>query len=111
MRTEGIKVKLIVPFYYDKPDKNGNIYTREVILKALRDAEPPVPIHYCDDNYDICIGLTDRYMSFNEDTVNNRFLVTINGTIGYGGTNENVIIDKDTKVITDFVISSIGLSI
>ena len=30
MRTENIKVAITIPIPYDKPDKNGNIYTKEV---------------------------------------------------------------------------------
>ena len=34
MRTENIKATITIPIPYDKPDKNGNIYTKEAVEKA-----------------------------------------------------------------------------
>ena len=33
MRTDNIKVTITIPIPYDKPDKNGNIYTEEAVEK------------------------------------------------------------------------------
>ena len=33
MRTDNIKVTITIPIPYNKPDKNGNIYTEEAVEK------------------------------------------------------------------------------
>ena len=35
MRTDNIKVTITIPIPYNKPDKNGNIYTEEAVEKAM----------------------------------------------------------------------------
>ena len=35
MREENIKVKITIPFPFDKPDKNGNIYSEEAVKNAV----------------------------------------------------------------------------
>ena len=35
MRTENIEVKITIPIPFNKPDKNGVVYTEEAISKAV----------------------------------------------------------------------------
>ena len=48
MRTDNIKVTTTIQIPYDKPDKNGNIYTKEAVEKAVNNLRKNLPIIFRD---------------------------------------------------------------
>ena len=113
MRTENIKVKITIPIPYDKPDKNGNIYTEEAVEKAVSNLHKNLPIIYR-DNESVIDGVVIGATTGNSHLVSWDFEnqicnLTIDGTIFNGGAEVEVNETKDGKV-TDFKIVSIGIS-
>ena len=110
MRTENIKVKITIPIPYDKPDKNGNIYTKEAVEKAVNNLHKNLPIIFRDESEEKVIGATtgDSHIA-TWDFENQVRKVTIEGAVFYGGTECIINKIKDGK-ITDFEIVGIGLS-
>lgn len=110
MRTENIKVKITIPIPYDKPDKNGNIYTKEAVEKAVNNLYKNLPIIFRDESEENVIGaiIGDSHIAL-WDTENQVCAITVDGKIFFGGTECVVNEMKDGKVI-DFSIVRIGLS-
>jgi hypothetical protein len=113
MRTDNIKVTITIPIPYNKPDKNGNVYTEEAVENAVNHLHKNLPIIYRDNENEIdgkVIGTTtgDSHIA-TWDFENQVCKVTIDGAIFYGGTECLVNEIKDGKV-TDFEIVGIGLS-
>lgn len=110
MRTENIGVKITIPIPYDQPDKNGNIYTKEAVEKAVNNLRKNLPIVFRDESKEKVIGTTtgDSHIT-TWDFENQICKVTIDGVVFYGGTECIVNEIKDGK-ITDFEIVGIGLS-
>ena len=50
MRTDNIKVTTTIQIPYDKPDKNGNIYTKEAVEKAVNNLRKNLPIIFRDES-------------------------------------------------------------
>ena len=114
MREENIKVKITIPFPFDKPDKNGNIYSEEAVKNAVNNLSKGLPIIYRDnESYSDgkIIGNTtgeSHIVTYNfDDQICN---VTVDGIIYAGGTS-CVVNEINEKVITDFRITGIGLSL
>ena len=113
MRTENIKVKITIPIPFDKPDKNGVIYTKEAVEKVVNNLYKNLPIIYRDNDYraeGVVIGtVTDDSHIATWDFENHICKMTVNGEIFFGGTECIVNEMKDGKV-TDFSIVGLGLS-
>ena len=113
MRTENMNVKLTIPIPIEKPDKNGNVYTKEAIENAVNNLHTNLPIIYKDnenENEDKVIGITTGTSHIvTWDSENQVCKVTIDGVVFYGGTECIVSKIKEGKV-ADFRITSIGLS-
>ena len=109
MRTENIKVAITIPIPYNKPDKNGNIYTEEAVEKAVNNLRKNLPIIFRDKSEEKVIGTTtgDSHIA-TWDFENQVCKLTVDGDVFFGGTECKVDI-KDGK-ITDFTITGIGLS-
>ena len=109
MRTDNIKVTITIPIPYDKPDKNGNIYTKEAVEKAVNNLHKNLPIIFRDESEEKVIGTTtgDSHIA-TWDFENQVCKLTVDGEVFFGGTECTVDI-KDGK-ITDFTITGIGLS-
>ena len=109
MRTENIKVAITIPIPYDKPDKNGNIYTKEAVEKAVNNLHKNLPIIFRDESEEKVIGATtgDSHIA-TWDFENQVCKLTVDGEVFFGGTECTVDI-KNGK-ITDFTITGIGLS-
>lgn len=111
MRVENIKVKLTIPIPFDKPDKNGVMYTKEAVENAVNNLRKNIPIVYGDSETDkSIIGTTtgDSHI-VTWDFENQICKMTVNGVIFYSGAELIVNEMKDNK-ITDFEIISVGLS-
>lgn len=116
MRLSNIKVRLSLVIPFGHPDKNGIKYSREAVEKAVRalfDSGWQLPIVYrdCDSYKDgtvvgNTIGETGSVSWNNEQQVCE---VVVDGIIYYGGT-ECIVNEISDDVVTDFSITSVGLS-
>lgn len=109
MRTDNIKVAITIPIPYNKPDKNGNIYTEEAIEKAVNNLRKNLPIIFRDKSEEKVIGTTtgDSHIA-TWDFENQVCKLTVDGEVFFGGTECTV--DIKDGIITDFTITGIGLS-
>ena len=109
MRTENIKVTITIPIPYNKPDKNGNIYTEEAVEKAVNSLHKNLPIIFRDESEEKVIGTTtgDSHIA-TWDFENQVCKLTVDGEVFFGGTECTV--DIKDGIITDFTITGIGLS-
>lgn len=112
MRTENIEVKITIPIPFDKPDKNGVVYTEDAVSNAVSNLQN-LPIIYRDNENEPdgkVIGVMNKSAYVEEwDMKNQVCKITIDGTVFYGGTECIVNEMKDDK-ITDFEIVGVGLS-
>jgi len=113
MRLDNLKVKLALVIPFGRPDKNGVMYSREAIEKAVGDFNGKLPIIYRDN--DSCkdgvvigntVGETCSVLWDDEQQVCE---VVVNGNVYFGGAD---IIANEIKdgAVTDFRITSVGLS-
>ena len=58
MRAENIKVTITIPIPYNNPDKNGDIYTKEAVEKAVNNLHKRTPIIFRDEFGEKVIGTT-----------------------------------------------------
>ena len=109
MRTENIKVTITIPIPYDKPDKNGNIYTKEAVEKAVNNLHKNLPIIFRDESEEKVIGATtgDSHIA-TWDFENQVCNLTVNGEVFFGGA-EGIVTANNGKIV-DFEILGIGLS-
>lgn len=109
MRTENIEVKITIPIPYDKPDKNGFIYTKEAVENAVNHLNKNLPIIFRDESEEKVVGATTGDLHIATwDFENQICKVTVDGVVFYGGTECTV--DIDDGKITDLRIVGIGLS-
>lgn len=109
MRTDNIKVTITIPIPYNKPDKNGNIYTKEAVEKAVNNLHKNLPIIFRDESEEKVIGTTTGDSHIATWNFENQVCkVTVDGEIFFGGTECTV--DINDGKITDFTITGIGLS-
>ena len=109
MRTDNIKVTITIPIPYEQPDKNGDIYTKEAVEKAVNNLHKHTPIIFRDEFEEKVIGTTmDDSLITTWDFENQVCNLTVNGKIFFGGTE--CIADIDNGKIVDFEIVGFGLS-
>lgn len=113
MRLDNLKVQLALVIPFGHPDKNGVMYSKEAIEKAVDDFNGKLPILYRDN--DLCkdgvvvgstIGETCSVLWDNEKQVCE---VIVNGNLYYGGT-ECIVNEIKDGVVRDFRVTSVGLS-
>lgn len=111
MRTDNIKVTITIPIPYDKPDNNGNIYTREAVEKAVNNLNKNLPIIFRGESKEKVIGTTtsDSHIA-TWDFENQVCNLTLDGEIFFGGTNSECIVDRKKGKIVNFEIVGIGFS-
>lgn len=109
MRTDNIKVTITIPILYDQPDKNGNIYTKEAVEKAINNLHKHLPIIFRDESEEKVIGTTtgDSHIA-TWDSENQVCNLTVDGKIFFGGA-EGIVTANNGKIV-DFEIVGIGLS-
>ena len=109
MRTENIKVTITIPIPYNKPDKNGNIYTEEAVEKAVNNLHKNLPIVFRDESEEKVIGTTigDSHIA-TWDFENKVCKLTVDGEVFFGGTE--CLYEVEDGKVTDFQIIGIGLS-
>ena len=114
MREENIKCRITIPFPVERPDRNGVIYSREAIEKAIADFNSSLPITFIPndkDKYECVVGYTDAeepVVVWDDDkqTCN----ITITGAFFAGGTSCQATMDDETMTVTEFHINQIGIS-
>lgn len=113
MCLDNLKVQLALTIPFGRPDKNGVIYSKEAIEKAVDDFNGKLPILYQDDGsckegviIGNTIGETCSVLWDNEQQVCE---VVVNGNLYYAGT-ECILNEIKDGVVTDFRIISVGLS-
>ena len=109
MRTDNIKVTITIPIPYDQPDKNGNIYTKEAVEKAVNNLHKYIPIIFRDESEEKVIGTTtsDSHIA-TWDFENQVCNLTVNGEVSFGGA-EGIVTANNGKIV-DFEILGFGLS-
>ena len=113
MRLDNLKVKLALVIPFGRPDKNGVMYSKEAIEKAVGDFNRKLPIIYRDNDSckdGVVVGTTvGETCSVLWDDEQQVCEVVINGNVYYGGAD---IIANEIKdgAVTDFRITSVGLS-
>ena len=109
MRRENIKVKITIPIPYDKPGKNGNIYTKEAVEKAVNNLRKNLPIIFRDESEEKVIGTTTGDSHIATWAFENQVCkLTVDGEVFFGGTECTV--DTNNGKIVNFEIVGIGLS-
>lgn len=113
MRLDNLKMQLAFAIPFGRSDNNGVIYSREAIEKAISDFNGKLPILYRDNDSckdgvvvgdtvgEICSVLWDDERQVCE--------VIVNGNLHYGGI-ECIVNEIKDGVVTDFHITSVGLS-
>ena len=106
MRQDGIEVTFKIPVEFGKPDKNGVIYTRKAVEKALCTyASRPILVIDDSGNQSI-IGVTSN-KNAKLLLENSKYKIVVDGIIKYGGSSENCEIEN--KIVKDFTITSVGI--
>ena len=109
MRTDNIKVTITIQIPYDQPDKNGAIYTKEGVEKAVNNVHKHTPIIFRDEFEEKVIGTTTNDSLITTwDDENQVCKLTVDGEVFFGGTE--CIADIDKGKIVNFDIVGIGLS-
>lgn len=105
MRTENIKVTFEIPCHFDKPDCNGNIYTRESWEEAVKSGVG-LPIEIInDDGSSTVVGITQKVKLV--DDGENPYIKVI-GLLWHSGTSEQIKFTRDK--ITSVELSSVGIT-
>lgn len=105
MRTENIKVTFEIPCHFDKPDKNGNIYTRKSWEEAVkRGVGLPIEI-INDDGSSAVVGITQEIELVDDEESP---YIRIVGLLWHGGTSESVTFTRDK--ITSVELNSVGIT-
>lgn len=110
MRTENIGIKITISIPYDKPDLNGNIYTKEAVENAVNHLRKNLPIIFRDESEEKVIGTTtgDSHI-VTWDFDNQVYKLTVDGEIFFGGT-ECIVNEMENCKATSFEIVGLGLS-
>jgi len=111
MRTNCIEVSFTVQIPFDRPDRNGTVFTREALKDALQNAQNGLPIvNWCSDGSCQVIGVTSCQpyaIQFDDESQTCRY--TIDGNIMYGGLNG--VASVENGIVNSFEITSFGISI
>lgn len=109
MRSFNVKVEFMIPIRPDKPDLNGNIYTKEAITNSM-ESYKNAPIIIRDGDIVKPVGvIKDANVSWSEQPY-----ITCKGNIMFGGTD--CIVSKSHKdengvtVIDEFSITGVGVT-
>lgn len=113
MRLDNLKMQLALVIPFGRPDKNGVIYSREAVEKAVKDFNGKLPILYRDNDSckdGVVVGNTiGETCSVLWDEKRQVCEIIVNGNLYYGGT-ECIVNEIKDGMVTDFRITSVGLS-
>lgn len=105
MRIEGIKTIFRMKIPFDKPDKNGVVYTREAVERAFSGDLSGIPVWYTGDNSRL-LGHTVGVRIV--DAGESEMLVEVDAVIRFGGTGETATIEGNK--ICDYQIIGFGIA-
>lgn len=113
MRVENSKVKITIPIPFDRPDKNGTMFTEDAVSNAISTLKTHLPvIDRRNDNRlnDVVIGSTTGMAHIvTWDFENQVCYMTVNGEL-FGCGVDIIVNDIEGNKVKDFDIVSIGLS-
>ena len=101
--NEPIEIIMKIPFPINEPDRNGAIYTKEAIEKAVERFDGGVPLIIVKDEVETIIG------HIHSAELSENYEVTVYGEVFFGGTFDEGDVKND--VVTDFRFLSFGISI
>lgn len=103
MRCENIEVTFKVPMPIDRPDKNGVMYSKEAIDKAIENMiNAPIVQHDANDfEKTTVLGVVT-------DAKRKGDYAIIDGCLWFGGTCESVVMDEN-NVVTSFEVSEFSI--
>lgn len=113
MKDEMTKVKLTMCIPFDKPNKNGTVFTREAVENAVNNIPVNMPIIYRDNESEYnnkVVGATtgDSHIVI-WDSESQVCKMTVDGVVFHSGA-EIIINEIKDDEISDFRITSIGLT-
>lgn len=114
MRIENIGVKLTLPIPIGTPDKNGIVYSKQAVEKAVASLHKNLPIIYRDNSRvqdGAVIGHTvgDTHI-VTWDSEHQVCKITVDGVMHFGGTECSVNKIENGEV-KDFQITGFGISL
>lgn len=113
MKDELTKVKLTIHIPFDKPNKNGSVFTEEAVENAIANLNANLPIIYKDNKsrfQDRVIGATvSNSPIVNWDFENQVCKMTVDGVMFHCGA-EIIVNEIEDGQISDFKITSIGFT-
>ena len=111
MKDELTKVKLTMHISFDKPNKNGSVFTKEAIEDAFCNLRRNLPIIYSNDGTDSkVVGVTtgeSHIVTWDSD--NQAYKMTVDGVL-LNCKPVIVVNEIEDGKISDFRIASIGLT-
>lgn len=108
---ETSKVKITIPFTFNKPNANGVIFTEEAVERAVSNLHKNIPIVFGDGVNAKAIGFTTGTSHIvTWDSENQVCKVTVDGVLMNSGASI-VVNEMENDQITDFRITGIGVSV
>ena len=101
--NEPIEIIMKIPFPINEPDRNGAIYTKEAIEKAVEKFDGGVPLIIVKDEVETVIG------HIHSAELSENYEVTVHGEVFFGGTSDEGDVKND--IVTDFRFLSFGISV
>ena len=109
--TEYTKVQITIPFTFNKPNANGIVFTEEAVERAVSALRQNIPIIFGDGMDTKAIGHTTGTSHIvTWDFENQICKVTVDGVLMNSGATI-IINETEDNQVTDFRITSIGVSI
>lgn len=100
--NEPIEIIMKIPFPISEPDRNGTIYTKEAIEKAVQEFDGGAPLMMIKNEIGTVIGHIEKL------ELSDNYEVTAHGICYFGGTCEEGDVKDNT--VTDFRFLSFGIS-
>ena len=112
MKNEMTKVKFTIHIPFDRPNKNGTVFSKEAIENAIYNTPTNIPIIYKSNEgefNDKVIGTTTTNLYIADmDFENQLCKIIADGIVFYSGAD--IVVNKiENDVISDFRITDIGL--
>lgn len=105
------KVKIILPFTFNKPNANGTVFTEEAVERAISGLQQNIPITAGNGMNAKAIGYTTGTSHIvTWDSENQVCKVTIDGVLMNSGASI-IINEMEDNQITDFRITGIVVSV
>lgn len=100
--NESIKITMKIPFPINEPDRNGTIYTKEAVEKAVQEFNSGVSPMMVKDEIGTVIGHIEKL------ELSDNYEVTAHGICYFSGTCDEKGYVQD-NIVTDFKFLSFGI--